>query len=232
MFNTLRDDIQCVQDRDPAARGTAEVLFCYPGFRAVRMHRCAYYLHTHGLKLLARMVSEWCRFCTGVDIHPGAQIGRRLFIDHGLGVVIGETTIIGDDVTIYQGATLGGTGKDVGKRHPTLGDHVTVSAGSSILGPVTVGDHAKIGAGAVVLTDVPRFATVVGVPGHVVRMNGCPVQCADNCVCENEKVCPRGNGQEGEAGVDLDQVHLPDPVQQQITALQKRLEALEKAAKA
>lgn len=232
IWNTFQDDIRCVRDRDPACRNVFEVLFCYPGFRAVREYRFAHFLYTHGMRSLARMVSEWCRFFTGVDIHPAAVIGKRLFIDHAMGVVIGETTVIGDDVTLYQGATLGGTGKETGKRHPTVGSHVTISAGAAVLGPLTVGDHAKIGAGAVVLTDVPRYATVVGVPGHVVRMNGCPLTCRDGCACENVDVCPRGGAEQGEAGVDLDQVHLPDPVQQQILALQKRIESLEAAAEA
>ena len=202
------------------------------------MYRKAHFYHTHGMKLLARMISEWCRFRTGVDIHPGAAIGKRLFIDHGTGVVIGETTVIGDDVTLYQGATLGGTGKETGKRHPTVGDHVTISAGASVLGPLTVGDHAKIGAGAVVLRDVPRFSTVVGVPGHVARLYGCKVpcdhvgQCSDRCECANTDRCiKRTASLGGEAGVDLDQVDLPDPVEQQLEALQRRVEALERTAR-
>ena len=231
MFDMLKDDIRCVRRRDPACRNTLEVLLCYPGFRAVRSYRLAHFLHTHGLKLPARLISEWSRFFTGVDIHPASVIGRRLFIDHGQGVVIGETTVIGDDVTIYQGATLGGTGKQTGKRHPTVGNNVTISAGAAVLGPLTIGDHAKIGAGAVVLSDVPRFATVVGVPGHVVRMNGCPVTCGESCACEGEAACPRGAGKTGEAGVDLDQVHLPDPVQQQIFALIRRIERLEETGR-
>ncbi len=234
MFKTLRSDIQAVLDRDPAATGAFEVLCCYPGFRAVRMHRRAHYCYTHGMKLLARIISEWCRFRTGVDIHPAAVIGKRLFIDHGLGVVIGETAVIGDDVTLYQGATLGGTGKDVGKRHPTIGDHVTIAAGASVLGPLNIGRHAKIGAGAVVLKDVPPFSTVVGVPGHVVRLYGCKVpcdhvgQCSDDCECKDTERCVKYmTDVSGEEGVDLDQVHLPDPVEQQLEALLKRVEALE-----
>ena len=170
MFDTLKSDIRCVLDRDPAARSAWEVFLCYPGFHAVRWHRFAHFLHRHGRRTLARLVAEWCRFFTGVDIHPAARIGKRLFIDHGEGVVIGETAEIGDDVTIYQGATLGGTGKESGKRHPTIGNHVTISAGAAVLGPFTVGDYAKIGAGAVVLSEVPPCATVVGVPGHVARL--------------------------------------------------------------
>ena len=193
MFDSFRSDLKCVLDRDPAARNAWEVFLCYPGFHAVRMHRFAHFLYRHHLRMLARLMSEWCRFFTGVEIHPAAKIGRRLFIDHGHGVVIGETAEIGDDVTIYQGATLGGTGKETGKRHPTIGNHVTISAGAAVLGPFTVGDYAKIGAGAVVLSEVPPCATVVGV-----------------------------------AGVDLDQVHLPDPVAQQMQSLLRRIEALER----
>ncbi len=239
MFRTLKSDIQAVLHRDPAARSALEVMLCYPGFRAVRMHRRANYFYTRGMKLLGRMISEWCRFRTGIDIHPAATIGKRLFIDHGVGVVIGETAVIGDDVTIYQGATLGGTGKDVGKRHPTIGDHVTVSAGAAVLGPVTVGSHAKIGAGAVVLKDVPPFSTVVGVPGHVVRLYGCKVpcdrigQCDDGqCECIGTELCVRTRENlGGEAGVDLDQTDLPDPIEQQLQTLIKRVEALENEAK-
>ena len=175
-----------------------------------------------------------------MDIHPAAQIGKRLFIDHAQGVVIGETSVVDDDVTLYQKATLGGTGKETGKRHPTVGNHVTVSAGASVLGPVTIGDYAKVGAGAVVLSDVPRFATVVGVPGHVVRMRACPAQACckgedDACTvpCPAQGACQKPDcpaaGKEGEAGVDLDQVHLPDPVEEQMKRMEKRLEALENA---
>lgn len=237
MFNTLKSDLAAVLKRDPAAKSTLEVLLCYPGFRAVRMHRRANRLYHRGMHLLARITSEWCRFTTGIDIHPGATIGERLFIDHGVGVVIGETAVIGDDVTIYQGATLGGTGKDTGKRHPTVGDHVTISAGAKVLGPVTIGDHAKIGAGAVVLKDVPAFSTVVGVPGHVVRLYGCKVPCervgqCDDGTCEcidTEKCVRRREGLAGEEGVDLDQVDLPDPVELQLEQLKKRLDDLEAA---
>lgn len=243
MFATMREDIRCILDRDPAARNALEVFFCYPGYHAVRAYRRAHWLYTHGMKTLARLVSEWCRFRTGVDIHPAAQIGRRLFIDHACGVVIGETTVIGDDVTLYQGATLGGTGKETGKRHPTIGNNVTISAGAAVLGPFHVGDHAKIGAGAVVLSEVPPYATVVGVPGQIVRMRCCPAGLDHaNCgkrseTCEYAKkceapaaCCPRNA--EGEAGVDLDQVNLPDPVQRQIRELTERIERLEKQREA
>lgn len=239
MFQTLKSDLQAVLKRDPAAKSIWEIMLCYPGFRAVRMHRRANWFYRHRRHLLARMTSEWCRFTTGIDIHPGATIGERLFIDHGVGVVIGETAVIGDDVTIFQGATLGGTGKDTGKRHPTIGDHVTISAGAKVLGPVTVGSHAKIGAGAVVLKDVPPFSTVVGVPGHVVRLYGCKVPCEHvgmcddgNCECsETEKCVRRKEGLAGEEGVDLNQTDLPDPVELQLEQLKSRIEALETALK-
>ena len=237
MFKTLKSDLQAVLKRDPAAKSLWEIILCYPGFRAVRMHRRANWFYRHKMHLLARMTSERCRFTTGIDIHPGATIGARLFIDHGMGVVIGETAVIGDDVTIFQGATLGGTGKDTGKRHPTVGDHVTISAGAKVLGPVTVGSHAKIGAGAVVLKDVPPFSTVVGVPGHVVRLYGCKVPCErvgscedGSCECsETEKCVRRKEGLSGEEGVDLNQTDLPDPVELQLEQLKQRLDALEAA---
>ena len=239
MFKTLKSDLDAVLKRDPAAKSALEVMLCYPGFRAVRMHRRANYFYRHNRHLLARMTSEWCRFTTGIDIHPGATIGQRLFIDHGVGVVIGETAVIGDDVTIYQGATLGGTGKHGGKRHPTVGDHVTISAGAKVLGPLTVGDHAKIGAGAVVLRDVPPFSTVVGVPGHVVRLYGCKIPCDrvglcddGNCECsDTDKCVRRKEGLTGEEGVDLDQVDLPDPIELQLEQLKARLDALEQSVK-
>lgn len=226
MFEPLKSDIRCIRDRDPAARSNFEVLFCYPGFRAVRNHRLAYKLHTRGLKGLARLLSGWCRFFTGIEIHPAAVIGKRLFIDHGMGVVVGETTVIGNDVTIYQGATLGGTGKEVGKRHPTVGNHVTISAGASVLGPVTIGDFSKIGAGAVVLNDVPCGATVVGVPGHVVRRIACPADCScrPSETPHDNAPCAASNG---ETCVDLNVADLPDPVQQQLDSLLSRIDALE-----
>ncbi len=163
MFSQLRRDIRAVLDRDPAARNAMEVFLCYPGFHAVVMHRIAHWFLMRHMKLLARMISQTSRFFTGIEIHPGAKIGNGLFIDHGMGVVIGETTEIGDNVTIYQGATLGGTGKECGKRHPTIGDNVVISSGAKVLGPFKVGDNAKIGAGAVVLREVPSNSTVVGV---------------------------------------------------------------------
>ncbi|MDQ3043771.1 MAG: serine O-acetyltransferase [Chloroflexota bacterium] len=169
MFLPLRDVIQAIRERDPAARSTAEVVLTYPGFHAVALHRLAAWLHRRGRRLVARIVSHLNRQLTGIEIHPGATIGRGLFIDHGMGVVIGETTRIGDNVTMYQGVTLGGTGKQRGKRHPTIGDDVVIGVGAKVLGAVTIGNGAKIGGGAVVLRDVPAFATAVGVPARAVR---------------------------------------------------------------
>lgn len=240
MFKRYRSDIRCILDRDPAARNALEVLLCYPGFRAIRSHRFAHFLHTHGLKLWARVVSQCCRFFTGIEIHPGAQIGDRVFIDHGMGVVIGETTIVGNDVTIYQGATLGGTGKDVGKRHPTIGNNVMISSGARVLGPINIGAYAKVGAGAVVLHDVPPHSTVVGVPGRVVKIAACPRSetgipaCTANADsdCDMKSSCPAVSGNEpvktiDNSGIDLDQIHLPDPVALELASLKKRIEDLE-----
>ena len=162
------DDIQVIFDKDPAATNIVEVLLCYPGLHALWAYRVAHVLHGWGLPLLPRMISYIARIITGIDIHPGAQIGRRFFIDHGSGVVIGETTVIGEDVLIYQGVTLGGTGKEHGKRHPTLGKGVVVGAGAKVLGDITIGDYVKIGASSVVIDDIPDHSTVVGIPGTVV----------------------------------------------------------------
>ena len=238
MFELLKSDIRCVLERDPAARSGFEVFLCYPGFHAVRNHRTAHYLHTHGMKLLARCVSQLSRFFTGIEIHPGAVIGERLFIDHGMGVVIGETTVIGDNVTLYQGVTLGGTGKETGKRHPNIGNNVMVAAGARVLGPITVGDYAKIGAGAVVLKDVPPYATVVGVPGHVVKIKGCPhtqdgtPACTPGAAdCSAVPDCPTIKAVESKPRdhIDLDQINLPDPVEMELAKLRKRITALESA---
>ncbi|MGO0121897.1 serine O-acetyltransferase [Desulfothermobacter acidiphilus] len=172
LYRYLKEDIQMVFERDPAAKSVWEVLFCYPGLHAVWSYRVAHWFYQRGWYLTARIISHIARFFTGIEIHPGAKIGRRFFIDHGAGVVIGETAEIGDDVTIYQGVTLGGTGKEKGKRHPTVGDNVVISAGAKVLGSFTVGDNAKIGAGSVVLKPVPPNCTVVGVPGRVVVKDG------------------------------------------------------------
>lgn len=214
-FYRLAEDIRTVKERDPAARHVFEIYFCYPGMHAIRRHRLAHWLYTHHLRLLSRMWSTFNRFLTGVDIHPGAKIGRRFFIDHASGVVIGETAEIGDDVTMYQGATLGGTGKDTGKRHPTIGDGVVISAGAKILGPITIGDYSRVGAGAVVLKDVPPYCTVVGVPGHIVRRRG----------PNGEQAAPPRDTEKPQN--TLDQVNLPDPVEDELKNLKQRIESLE-----
>jgi serine O-acetyltransferase len=175
----IREDIGSVRERDPAARTRLEVLLCYPGLWAVWIHRISHWLWQNHLRLTARVLSQVGRFCTGVDIHPGASIGRRLFIDHATGVVIGETTIVGNDVTMYQGVTLGGTGKEHGKRHPTICDNVFIGNNANILGNVTVGENSRVGAGSVVLNDVPPNSTVVGVPAHIVYHNGQRVLITD-----------------------------------------------------
>ena len=203
MFETLKQEIDTVLARDPAARSRLEVFFCYPGFKAVRKYRRAHRLYQRGCYFRARLISARAYRRTGIDIHPGAQIGKGLFIDHGSGVVIGETAIIGDNVTLYQGVTLGGTGKDTGKRHPTIGSGVTIGAGAKVLGTITLGNHVKVGAGAVVLHDVPDQCTVVGNPGRVVR----------------------GPGNRPE--IDLNHGDLPDPMLEKVQAIDSRLEQLE-----
>lgn len=205
MFSRLREEIAVVFERDPAARNTWEVITCYPGFHAMLFHRLAHRLWRAGLKWLARFVSHVSRWLTGIEIHPGAKIGRRFFIDHGMGVVIGETTEIGDDVLLYQGVTLGGTGKEKGKRHPTIGNHVVIGSGAKVLGNITIGDHVKIGAGSVVVKSVPDHSTVVGVPGRVVRRYGEPLTDAEV----------------------LEHGRLPDPEGQAIEELTRRIERLE-----
>lgn len=205
MFKHVKAGIRAVMERDPAARNALEVILCYPGFHAMIMHRIAHWMHNHHMKLLARMLSQANRFLTGIEIHPAAIIGEGIFIDHGMGVVIGETTVIGNNVTIYQGATLGGTGKETGKRHPTIGNNVIISTGAKLLGPFTVGDNSKIGAGSVVLREIPPNSTVVGIPGRVVKK-------------DNKKVVQRA---------DLDHVTLPDPVNDALRRLTFRLLELE-----
>ena len=204
MFKRLKEDIKAFRDRDPAATSSLEIFFLYPGFKAIRMHRRAHFYYTHGMHFLARFVSQRAVRKTGIEIHPGATIGRRLVIDHGTGIVIGETAEIGDDVLIYQGVTLGGTGKDIGKRHPTIGNNVMISAGAKVLGPFKIGDNSRVAAGAVVLEEVPPNSTVVGVPARVVRQNGKKV----------EQVKP------------LDQIHIPDPVWQELNLLKEEIAAL------
>lgn len=209
MFNRLKEDIDAVMDRDSAARSRLEVYFLYSGFKAVRAYRRANWFQRHGMKFIARAISQHSRRRTGIEIHPGATIGRGLFIDHGMGVVIGETTEIGDNCTIYQNVTLGGTGKDQGKRHPTLGNNVLIGAGAKVLGPFTVGDNARVAAGAVVLDAVPEGATAVGVPARVVRING-------------ERV------PDPKPSKMLDQIHVADPVSMELCRLRGELERLEK----
>jgi serine O-acetyltransferase len=208
LFDTLKSDINAILERDPAARSKAEVFFLYSGFKAVRSHRKAHWFYNHNHKFIARWISQRSRHKTGIEIHPAAKIGKGLFIDHGMGVVIGETTVIGDNCTIYQNVTLGGTGKDTGKRHPTLGNNVLVGSGAKVLGPFKVGDNARIAAGAVVLSEVPANATAVGVPARIVKLNGIRSET-------------------------LDQIHVSDPValtlcnfDHKITMLQRQLTEL------
>ncbi|MGH8245462.1 MAG: serine O-acetyltransferase [Gammaproteobacteria bacterium] len=174
MFDRLKEEIRVIFDRDPAARSTWEVLTCYPGFHALTFHRLSNRLWSWGLKWLARWLSYWSRWFTGIEIHPGARIGKRVFIDHGMGIVVGETADIGDDCTLYQGVTLGGTSWQKGKRHPTLGKGVVVGAGAKILGPITIGDGAKVGSNAVVVKDIPQGATAVGIPARIIDENARP----------------------------------------------------------
>lgn len=203
IIKTVKQDINSVRERDPAARSDFEILLTYSGLHAVMIYRLAHRLYIHQYKTAARALSQLGRMITGIEIHPGAKIGKNLFIDHGSGVVIGETTEIGDNCILYQGVTLGGTGKDKGKRHPTLGNNVMVGSGAKVLGPFKVGDNAKIAANAVVLEEVPSNATAVGVPARIVRRNGERVQ-------------------------DLDQIHIPDPVSQELCRQRARIEELEK----
>lgn len=201
MFKQLREDIACVKDRDPAARSAIEILLLYPGLKAIRLHRLANKFYERKMFFAARWISQRASKKTGIEIHPAVQIGKRFFIDHGTGVVIGETAVIGDDVTIYQGVTLGGTGKDIGKRHPTIGNNVMIGAGAKVLGPVNIGENSKIAAGAVVLNDIPSNSTAVGVPARVVKRDGVKLD-------------------------DLDQIHIPDPVAQEIVRLENQISEL------
>jgi len=178
-FKSVREDVRAVFERDPAARSYLEVLLCYPGLHALWTHHVNSWFWRHNLRFLARFGSQIARLLTGIEIHPGAQVGRRLFIDHGMGVVIGETAIVGDDVTLYQGVTLGGTGKEKGKRHPTVRNNVTIGTGAKVLGNITIGENCRIGGGSVVLRNVPDNSTVVGVPGHIVLREGKRVVITD-----------------------------------------------------
>lgn len=203
MFKTFKSDINAVLERDPAARSKAEVFFLYSGFKAVRSHRKANWFFRHNLKFIARFISQRSRHKTGIEIHPGATIGKGLFIDHGMGVVIGETTVIGENCTIYQNVTLGGTGKETGKRHPTLGNNVLVGSGAKVLGPFKVGDNSRIAAGAVVLSEIPPNSTAVGVPARVVKVNGVRSET-------------------------LDQIHVSDPVALALCNMEHKINMLEK----
>jgi len=203
MFNKLRYDIKIIKTRDPAARSSFEVLMLYSGLHAVIWYRVSHWFYKHKMLFIARLLSQMSRSCTGIEIHPAATIGKGLFIDHGSGVVIGETTIIGDDCTIYQGVTLGGTGKQSGKRHPTLGNNVLVGSGAKILGPFNVGDNSRIAANAVVLEEVPPNATAVGVPARIVKKDGVRV------------------------GNDMDQVHIADPVALELCKLTHKIEKMQ-----
>ena len=206
MFKNLAYDLKSIKERDPAARNCLEIFLLYSGFHAVLYYRVAHFFFKHKMKFIARWISQTGRFFTGVEIHPGATIGRGLLIDHGSGVVIGETAVVGDNCTIYQGVTLGGTGKDIGKRHPTVGNNVMIGSGAKVLGPFTVGDNAKIAAGAVVLNAVPEGATAVGVPAKIIYPG-----------MKKEQKCKN----------DLDQIHIPDPVSTELCKMRHQMELLE-----
>ena len=208
IFKQLREDIAVIKAHDPAARSSFEILFTYSGLHAVRSYRKAHWFYKHKMYTIARIISQWSRFWTGIEIHPGATIGKSLFIDHGMGVVIGETAVIGDNCLIYQGVTLGGTGKDKGKRHPTIGNNVLVGAGAKVLGPFTVGNNVKIAANAVVLKPLPDNCTAVGVPARVVRQDGKKVR---HCVTD-----------------EIDQIHIPDPASLDMCKMLSKIESLEK----
>ena len=209
MFNNLKEIVEAYKARDPAARSALEILLLYPGVRAVRSHRKAHWCYEHGLKFLARLISQRSRHRTGIEIHPGAKIGKRLVIDHGMGIVIGETAEIGDDCLIYHGVTLGGTGKDVGKRHPTIGNNVLIGTGAKVLGPFKVGDNSRIAANSVVLSEIPPNSTAVGVPARVVKVDGRKVNYVG----------------------DVDQISVSDPVSSELAAIRQELAELHKMLK-
>ncbi len=236
-FSRLKKDIRVIFERDPAAKSTLEVIFCYSGLHAIWMHRISHALFERGWIVSARLISNFCRFLTGIEIHPGAKIGDGLFIDHGTGIVIGETAEIGKNVTLYQGVTLGGTGKEKGKRHPTIGNNVVVATGAKVLGSFKVGDHAKIGAGSVVLKEVPPYATVVGIPGRVVVLHGKRIHNEEDYrkawldffakkgmdvknPAVHDEICE-------EIDVDLDHDLLPDPDREVIEIALRQIQRLE-----
>lgn len=202
MFGTVREQIDTIFAADPAAKSVIEIVLCYPGFHAILLHRLAHKLYVWRVPLFPRVLSQISRFFTGIEIHPGASIGRRFFIDHGMGVVIGETTEIGDNVLLYQGVTLGGTGNEKGKRHPTIGNHVVIGTGAKVLGNIQIGDYVKVGAGSVVVHAVPDHSTVIGVPGRVVRSKTETIE-------------------------ELEHGKLPDPEAQEIEELRARLDSME-----
>lgn len=207
MFNDLRETIAAYKARDPAARSSLEILLLYPGIRATQNHKIAHWCYEHDHKFLARYISQRTRHKTGIEIHPGAKIGKRLVIDHGMGIVIGETAEIGDDCLLYQGVTLGGTGKETGKRHPTIGNNVLVGSGAKVLGPFKVGDNSRVAANSVVLCEIPENSTAVGSPARVVRQNGEKVNYVEN----------------------VEQIHVTDPLVQEVVALRKELNELKAA---
>jgi serine O-acetyltransferase len=209
MFRQMKKDIRVIFQRDPAAKSLWEILLCYPGLHAIWLHKIAHKLYKKGWVFWARFISHINRFFTGIEIHPGASLGEGLFIDHGMGIVIGETAEIGKNVTLYKGVVLGGTGKEKGKRHPTIGDNVVISTNATVLGSIKIGNNVKIGAGSVVLKDVPDNCTVVGVPGRVVVQNGRKI--ADARITE----------------IDLNHAELPDPVAEMLLCMQRRIEILE-----
>lgn len=209
IWSRMKEDVLVAFERDPAARSVVEILLCYPGLHALIFHRFAHSLWRRGVRLPARLLSSFSRFLTGIEIHPGADIGRRCFIDHGMGVVVGETTVIGNDVLIYQGVSLGGTSLTRGKRHPTIEDYVVVGLGSTVLGPVTIGRHSRVGAGSVVVDSVPPHATVVGVPGRVVKESG-------------------RHSDSGKPVLTLDHAALPDPLVRTITNLTDQIDTLQR----
>ncbi|TCS77498.1 serine O-acetyltransferase [Pectinatus cerevisiiphilus] len=230
LLHMLRKDIRVVFERDPAAKSVLEVVLCYQGLHAIWLYRIAHWFYCRNFILIPRLISNFARFLTGIEIHPGATIGPGLFIDHGTGIVIGETAELGRNVTLYQGVTLGGTGKEKGKRHPTIGNNVVVSTGAKILGSFTVGNHAKIGAGSVVLKEVPAYATVVGIPGRVVLMRGKRVNdpTLSNEVIKN-KTMSAAMKKEMVEELDVDLAHdkLPDPELDMIKALLEKVKNLE-----
>lgn len=205
MFRNLSETIKAYKSRDPAARSSLEILLLYPGVAATIYHRIAHWIYLRRLPFFARIVSQWSRFWTGIEIHPGAKIGKRLVIDHGMGIVIGETAELGNDVLLYQGVTLGGTGKEKGKRHPTIGNNVLIGSGAKVLGPFTVGENSRIASNAVVLNEIPPNSTAVGVPARIVRISG-------------EKV---------DYATEVDQINVTDPIMTELQALRERLDSLE-----